>query len=270
MRKNAFYANSLYHQILTELRLFWRSQETIFLTFLIPMLAMALFIYLSHEGMLASVFDLLFRGLGGEETQASEYSPILFMTLGMITYCAIAATFESPLPKLVRERDRGVLKRIGGTPLRAWIFLIAKAVSASGLAFAEVFLIFVVGLVSKVFTVAGNWWDLAILLLLGTLMLSGLAFALSNLTKTFDSAIVVVHGVYIPMLLLCGAFVPVEVMPRTLEVVAKLLPLTYFVAPFRDVMVAGSGLMENAADVLILLVWTVGGWILAIKTFRWQ
>lgn len=270
MDKRFFYARCLYQQLLTELRLFWRSQETIFLTFLVPMMAMALFIYLSREGMLASVFDVLFRGLGREGLDTSQYSPITFMTLGMITYCGIAASFESPLPKLVRERTQGILKRLGGSPLPVWVFLTAKTLSASALVFAEVLLIFVVGLVSKEFKVQGSWLDLAILLFLGANMLSGLAFALSNLTKTHDSAIVVVHGVYIPMLLLCGAFIPVEALPGTLRAIARVLPLTYFVTPFRSVLVEGVGLTAHWGDVVILLLWTIGGWALAIKTFRWE
>ena len=72
MRKSAFFTHNLYRQILTEWRLFWRSQETVFLTFLVPMMAMAIFIYLSQEGMLASVFEVLFRGLGAEGLEASE------------------------------------------------------------------------------------------------------------------------------------------------------------------------------------------------------
>jgi ABC-2 type transport system permease protein len=270
MRKITFHTNSLFHQILTEWRLFWRSQETVFLTFLVPMMAMAIFIYLSQEGMLSSVFDVLFRGLGAEGMDASNYSPIIFMTLGMITYCAIAATFESPLPKLVKERDRGILKRLGGTPLHKGTFLLAKAVSASLLAFAEVLLILLVGLVSKAFTVEGNGWDLVVLILLGTFMLSGLAFALSGLTNNHDSAIVVVHGVYIPMLLLSGAFVPVEALPGVLKAIANILPLTYFVTPFRGVLVDGVSLIANSGDVVILSLWMVGGWALAVKTFRWH
>ena len=270
MRKLSFYTNCLYQQVLTELRLFWRSQETIFLTFLVPMLAMALFIYLSREGMLESVFNILLRGLGSGGAEASKYAPITFMTLGMITYCAIAAAFESPMPKLVRARAQGVLKRLGGTPLRAWTLLMAKAVGASLLVFAEVLLIFVVGLVSKELNVEGNWWDLGVILLLGTFMLSGLAFALSNLTSTHDSAIVVVHAVYIPILLLCGAFVPVEALPKAIRAIADVLPLTYFVNLFRGVMVEGDGLLTNMGDLILLLVWTVGAWVLAVKTFRWQ
>jgi ABC-2 type transport system permease protein len=270
MSKRFFHARCLYQQLLTELRLFWRSQETIFLTFLVPMMAMAIFIYLSREGMLTSVFDVLFRGLGHASLDTSQYSPITFMTLGMITYCAIAASFESPLPKLVRERAQGVLKRMGGSPLPVWTFLTAKAFSASALVFVEVLLIFGVGLVSKEFTVEGGWLDLAILLFLGTYMLSGLAFALSSLTSTHDSAIVVVHGVYIPMLLLCGAFVPIEALPAAVRAIANVLPLTYFVTPFRGVLVEGTSLMANSGDVAILILWTVGAWALAIKTFRWE
>ena len=53
------------------------------------------------------------------------------MTLGLIVYCLIDVAFESAVPKLVRERSTGIYKRLGGTPLRAWVFLVAKTLSAS-------------------------------------------------------------------------------------------------------------------------------------------
>jgi ABC-2 type transport system permease protein len=79
-----------------------------------------------------------------------------------------------------------------------------------------------------------------------------------------------VHAIYIPMLLLCGAFVPVEALPKILQAVARVFPLTYFVAPFRSVMIEGAGLAAIAIDLLILLAWAAAGWIVAIKTFRWK
>jgi ABC-2 type transport system permease protein len=85
-----------------------------------------------------------------------------------------------------------------------------------------------------------------------------------------DGAVVAVHAIYIPMLLLCGAFVPVETLPRALQVVAHAIPLTYFVVPFRSVMVQGAGLGAIAGDLSILSAWTVAAWIVAVKTLRWQ
>jgi lipooligosaccharide transport system permease protein len=72
------------------------------------------------------------------------------------------------------------------------------------------------------------------------------------------------------MLLLCGAFAPVEALPGALRVVAKALPLTYFAAPFRAVLVEGAGLVAIGGDLMILAGWTIMSWIVAVKTFRWE
>jgi ABC-2 type transport system permease protein len=270
MNKLTSQATSLFYQVAAEFRLFWRSRQTIYLAFLIPMLGMALFVYLNREGMLESVFGALFRGLGKAESLSSDVSPMTLMTLGLIVYCVIDVAFESAAPKLVRERTAGIYKRLGGTPLRGWVFLAAKTLSASFIILIEVALILVVGLVSTDVTVVGSWWLMGIVLLLGTFTTAALAFVLSNLTASADGAVVAVHAIYIPMLFLCGAFIPVEALPKALRVVAHALPLTYFVAPFRSVMVEGVGLRAIGGDLLILLAWLIGGWIIAVKTFRWE
>jgi len=269
MSKLASQAVSLRRQTTAEVKLFWRSREAVYMTFLIPLLGMVLFVYLNREGMLDGVFSVLLRGLGGQGG-LSELPPLVFMTLGIITYCLIAAAFESPVPKLVRERDAGIFKRLGGTPLRIWSLLIAKTLSAAVLIFLEVVLILAVGLVSSDITVAGSWWLMALILLLGTFAVSPLGFVLSSVTKSADAAVMAVHAIYIPMLLLCGAFVPVEALPQALQVAARVFPLTYFVSPFRAVMVDGANLTAIGSDLSILLVWAIIGWIVAIKTFRWE
>jgi ABC-2 type transport system permease protein len=115
----------------------------------------------------------------------------------------------------------------------------------------------------------GNWWDLGFLLLVGTLTVAGLGYCLGNFTKSHGAAIVAVHAIYIPMLLLSGAFVPLEVLPNVLRIIARCLPLTYFVNPFRSVMVEGVSLMANTTNLSLLLLWMVGSWFIALRTFRW-
>jgi ABC-2 type transport system permease protein len=269
MDKPTSQAVSLYRQTAVEVKLFWRSREAVYMTFLIPMLGMALFVYLNREGMLDGVFGVLLRGLGGQG-RLSELPPLVFMTLGMITYCIIAAAFEAPVPKLVRERQAGIFKRLGGTPLRVWNLLVAKTLSAAQLIFLEVVLILAVGLVSSDITLAGSGWLLALILLLGTFAVAPLGYIVASLTRSADAAVMAVHAIYIPMLLLCGAFVPVEALPGALRAVARLFPLTYFVAPFRSVMLDGAGLGAIAVDLSILLAWALVGWIVAVKTFRWE
>jgi ABC-2 type transport system permease protein len=274
MHRFASQTRGLYRQAAAEVKLFWRSREAVYMTFLIPLLGMALFVYLNREGLLDGVFDLLLRNVTSEvlsgQAGPPDPSPLAFMTLGIITYCIIAAAFESPVPRLVRERDAGIFKRLGGTPLPAWVLLVAKTMSATGLIFLQVALILAVGWASSDITVAGSGWLLALLLLLGTFAVAPLGFALSSLRISADAAVMAVHAIYIPMLLLCGAFVPLEALPRALQAVARFFPLTYFVAPFRGVMIDGLGLQAIAGDVGVLLAWLIAGWIVAIKTFRWH
>jgi len=269
MDKLARLGAGLFRQTAAEFRLFWRSRVAVYMTFLIPLLGMALFVYLNREGMLDGVFGILLRGLGGQGG-ISGLSPLVFMTLGIITYCIIAAAFETPVPKLVREREAGIFKRLGGTPLPAWVLLVAKTLSAASLIFLQVALILTVGMVSSDITVAGSGWLLALILLLGTFALAPLGYVLSSLRLSADAAVMAVHAIYIPMLLLCGAFVPVEALPQALQALARFFPLTYFVAPFRQVMIEGAGLGAIAGDLLILLAWMLAGWIVALKTFRWE
>ena len=270
MQKLHTQTSGLFHQATTEFLLFWRSRQTLYLAFLVPMLGMALFVYLNREGLLESVYGALFRGLGQDGAVAGGVSPMTLMTLGLIVYCVIDVAFESAVPKMVHKRSTGIHKRLGGTPLQAWVFLAGKALSLSAIVIIEVVLILAVGLISTDISIGGSWWLLGLILLLGTCTTTALGAILGNVMGSADGAVVAVHAIYIPMLLLCGAFVPVEVLPKALRVVAHAIPLTYFVNPFRSVMVQGAGLGEIAGDLLLLSVWAVASWIAAVKTFRWQ
>jgi len=269
MRKLSTLITSFFQQVAAEARLFWRSRQAVYLNFFVPMLGMALFVYLHREGLLERFFGFLFHGLGAG-IAVDTVSPIAIITIGLITYCIITAAFEGPAPQLVRLRDAGILKRLGGTPLRVGVLLAARTASAGLLVFIETALILAVGAVSSDVVVRGSWWALAGILLLATVMVSALGFILSNLTRSPDGAVVAVHAVYIPMLLLCGAFYPVEAMPKALRVVAQAMPLTYFVRPFRSIAVEGTGLTAHGVDLLILLAWAVVAWVVAIVTFRWE
>ena len=44
--------SSFFNQVAIEVKLFWRSRQAVYLTFLVPMLGMALLVYLGKEGML--------------------------------------------------------------------------------------------------------------------------------------------------------------------------------------------------------------------------
>jgi len=69
-----------------------------------------------------------------------------------------------------------------------------------------------------------------------------------------------------PMIFLCGVFIPLRRMPQALQIVARLLPLTYSVDAFRAVMGgAGPGLILDLAVLVVYCSALVSGSVILLK-----
>jgi ABC-2 type transport system permease protein len=242
----------LYRQLEVELRLFLRNKQEVFFTALFPLLMMSLFGYLNRE---SSVGDV---------------SYVAFLLPGIIGMSVMAAAFLNLSTSLVRQRDDGILKRLRGTPLQAWALLGAKVLAAGTVILFQVLLLTGVGVLFFGVEVAGSVpWFLATLLV-GTFAFTAMGLALASLINNADTASAAAHAIYLPMLFICGPFFPVDVMPRLLQRVASVLPLTYFVDALRYAMLEGGTLGDYAKDLSILLGWLVCCFAITVKTFRWE
>jgi ABC-2 type transport system permease protein len=259
---------TLCRQVEVELKMFFRNQHGAFLHFAFPVGAAFLLVYLHREGVL----DTLFRFLFGFMNQGQmENVPVMsFLLPALIGYCVIAVAFEDLSPKLTRQRDNKILKRLGGTPLRGWVLLGGKVLSAGVIALLEILVtISIVTLFSDIMITGDPWWSLVVLIT-GIFIFASMGFAVAGLVKNTEAAVVAVHAIYIPMFFLCGALFPIEVMPELLQYVAKALPLTYFLNLLRGIMMEGNNIVVHVGDFLILLGWIVGSLIVSLKTFRWE
>jgi len=259
---------TLCRQVEVELKIFFRNQHGAFLHFAFPVGAAFLLVYLDKEGVLENLFRFLFGFMNQE--QMENLSIMSFLLPGLIGYCVIAVAFEDLSPKLTRQRDNKILKRLGGTPLRGWVLLGGKALSASVIALAEILVVISIVTLFSDITIAGDlWWSLVVLVT-GIFTFASMGFALTGLVKNTEAAVVAVHAIYIPMFFVCGAIFPIEIMPELLQHVAKALPLTYFLNLLRGTLMDGSSVAAHVSDFLILLGWIVGCLVIALKTFRWE
>jgi ABC-type multidrug transport system permease subunit len=133
--------------------------------------------------------------------------------------------------------------------------------------------------------------DLAVLLLLGTLMfhmpirgslalvigidlLGGLAFAGIGLlvacrATTTEAVSGLMNLVMLPMWLCSGVFFSSDRFPASVQPLIQALPLTQLVSALRRVLLEGAGLVDVSTSLLILAVWTVATFALALRLFRW-
>jgi len=73
-----------------------------------------------------------------------------------------------------------------------------------------------------------------------------------------------------PMMFMSGAFFQIDQMPQFLQVIARVIPLTYLADALRQVMVGGAPFAPLSVCVAVLLGWLVVCFGIASVKFRWQ
>jgi lipooligosaccharide transport system permease protein len=125
--------------------------------------------------------------------------------------------------------------------------------------------------VAGVFGAVRSWWSPLVLVIAGVV---GLAVAAPTVAYSAsvsgDSYLTILmrFGV-LPMSLFSGVFFPVSSLPLVLRWVAWVFPLWHGVDLSRDAMLGHvPGWAALLGHVLVLLVWCVAGWFLALRRFR--
>jgi ABC-2 type transport system permease protein len=109
----------------------------------------------------------------------------------------------------------------------------------------------------------------ALALLYSTLCLLALGFLIASLVPTARFAQPIGTLIFYPMFGVSGLFVPVEALPEGLQMLARVLPLTYAVSLLRGIW-HGEGWLAHASDVGVLAVMFVACLVLSTRVFRWE
>ena len=74
----------------------------------------------------------------------------------------------------------------------------------------------------------------------------------------------------LPMWVLSGAFFSYERFPEWLHPVIRALPLTALVDSLRAIANQGVTLWVCWSELCVLTAWSLAGFLIALRTFRWQ
>jgi ABC-type multidrug transport system permease subunit len=80
----------------------------------------------------------------------------------------------------------------------------------------------------------------------------------------------VMNAVMLPMWMLSGSFFSYERFPEIVHPAIRALPLTAFNDALRAVINDGLPLYATWPQLAVLLSWSLLGYLLAIKLFKWQ
>ena len=243
------------HQLRNEQRLYWRSHELAFFTFLFPVIIFVL---------LGSVY--------GSDRIKSEHGikGSHYLLAGMLGYGLASTAFAGLAIIMVIRRESAIIKRLRGTPLPAWAYVAATLVSAIIVFAVEVVVLVVLARALFGVPFPSRVVSLLLALLLGTLAFGALALGLTTVIRSAEGASAVVNAVYLPMSFLSGAFWSPHSYPRFLEVIADVLPLTYFIRLMRDIVLRNGEIWHEGTAVGVVAAWGAFGLLVALRRFRWE
>jgi ABC-2 type transport system permease protein len=169
----------------------------------------------------------------------------------------------------LRERTSGTLERLLAMPMGKLDFLLGYALAFGLVAAVQSALAVGVCVWLLDLTVTGSVWLLMVVAVTDAVLGTALGLFVSAFARTEFQAVQFMPALVIPQLLLCGLFVARDALPRVLEVVSDVLPLSYAVDAMQTV--AGSTASgEVWRDVALVAAYVVAGLALGALTLRRQ
>lgn len=252
----------VWQQIRYQNKIFWRTPVAAFFTIAFPLMFLFVFVTLFGNDDIG--------GLG--VTTSQFYAPALAV------FGAVSATYTNLAIGTSMSRDQGILKRVRGTPLPPWIYMAGRVGSAVWIGFLAVLLMMTVGAV--VYGVEIYAVSIAAALftfVIGVACFAALGLLVAALAPT-DTAPAIANATLLPLAFISDIFiVPAEGSPAWLSTVGNLFPLRHFAVAFSDAFspietASRGGWLDQFhwGDYAVILLWLIGGVVLAIRFFSWE
>ncbi|MBE7175504.1 MAG: ABC transporter permease [Mucilaginibacter polytrichastri] len=202
-----------------------------------------------------------------------EYKTIDFILPGQLGFSLLSTGVFGTAFVFVSLRITLVIKRFFATPAKRYVIVLGEALSRIGFALIGALFIILVGHFAFGFTLVNGVETVLNMLLLSTIgiiIFMGFGFIVSGLAKNESVVPPLANIITLPQFLLSGTFFSVENFPQWLQPISKALPLTYLNDAMRKVAFEGAGLGDVGHQLLILGIWGVIVYGVAVKVFKWE
>ena len=218
---------------------------------------------------------LVFVGVGrfaGGRLKPGSLSAAGFLRVGLPVFVSVLIALSGVLSLVTIisiYREGGILKRLRATPLRPPTILAAHVLVKLALTALTMALTVLAG--KRYFPVHTHFpiFGFTMALLISMWSVLSIGFLIASIVPTARFAQPIGAAILYPMIGLCGLFVPVQSLPPALQVVARVLPLTYAVS-LLDGIFKGEAWSAHLGDVAALVGVFAICTALSAKVFRWE
>jgi len=186
---------------------------------------------------------------------------------GLVAMAALFGTTSMEAIVITFEKRVGALERLIMAPVSLATILVGKVLGGAVFGFV---IAGVMALMSLLFLNAVVTYPVLFIavLILTVLAHSALGALVAVSVKEVFEAQTLSNYFRFPMVFLCGVFLPVEAMPIPVQVIAYLLPLTYSVDAFRQILVGPFDISLMLRNVVALTLFLVVFLMLATRLLK--
>jgi ABC-type multidrug transport system permease subunit len=171
---------------------------------------------------------------------------------------------------VVNARLRKLLKRLVATPMRKSHYLLAQLFMRMVFLVGEVTILIVFAWLFFGVAIRGSIALFALICILGGAAFAGLGLLIASRARTLEAVSGLMNFVMVPMWICSGVFFSYERFPDAAKPFIRALPLTALNDALRAVMNDGFGIAQLMPQIATLIVWSVLGYAIGLKIFRWQ
>jgi ABC-2 type transport system permease protein len=245
---------SFYYLLLTNFRVLYRNWRGIFWNLFLPV-AEYLALALLHVG------NLIGGSIGAHYSQ--------YLLPGMIAVSALQTGLFNTTYWIIDLKDRDILKRISVTPVSNAKFFISVVISRITVMMIQALLLVCIGMLFFGATVSGNIFWILTLIAMGGGSFIAIGILIASVSGSYDEAAPITTGINMIFIFLGNAFFPTYILPKTLQNIGAILPITFFADGLRN----NFGMQQTYGslfDLIVLSAWAILLGILCSYTFKKQ
>lgn len=248
----------LLRQVKYENRAFWRNPAAAFFTVFFPLMFLVIFNLLFGDNQI----DVH----GGTTEESNFYVPAI------TAFAVISACYTNIAMMVCGARDRGLLKRLRGTPLPPWVFLGGRIIHATLIALLLTAVITVAGALFYNVDIPTNTMPAFFLTLaIGAASFCALGLAVTALIPNADAAPAVVNASILPLFFISNVFIRLSDAPGWLLAIGEFFPVRHFSEALQSIFnpyETGAGL--EVWNLVVIAIWGLVGLAVAARYFSWE
>ncbi len=234
----------------TTLRLTARDRVVVFFNYLMPLIFFAAF----GEGF-------------GAKTSQGALTQVLSMVL---MFGVLGSGFFGGGLRATIDREAGILRRFKVAPISPAPILTASIITGWCLFIPSLFLFVGLAKLRYGMDIPSNFFSLFLIVSAGACAFRAVGLIVAAVANSMAESQIIIQLLYLPMLMLSGATVPLSIMPDWLQAVAQFLPSTHLYLGMQGVLVRGESITQNLDSLGAMLLTLAVGLFVSIKLFRWE